>query len=69
MLPWFDLSSFNVPTMLYYQPKHNRFSDILGAFSYDNIWEQENKVTTGGARTREAAVQSSKMQLSKECFV
>jgi len=68
-LSWFDLSSFNVPTVLYYQPKHNRVVEMVGAFDYDTIREQEDKMTSGLLRTRELTLKHQDMVLNKECQV
>ena len=68
-LEWFGLSSFNVPTVVYYQPKHNRFMELIGSFDFDNIFMQEERLVTGGAGPREAPVSQTSMLLSKECHV
>jgi hypothetical protein len=52
ILPWFGLSPFNVPTVLFYQPKHNRAQELIGAFDQDNIILQEERLVNGGVGPR-----------------
>lgn len=55
VMEWFGLNPFNIPTVVFYNGKHNRFTDMVGSFEFDTIKEQEDKVTAGTLITREAA--------------
>ena len=69
VLNWFSLSTFSVPTVLYYQPKYNRFSELIGTFDFENIGSQEDKITISAFPAREAPLTNDKMILNKECAV
>lgn len=67
VMPWFDLSSFNIPAVLYYQAKHDRVYEMVGSFDYESIKEQEDKMTSGLLRTREMSIKHQEMQLNGFC--
>jgi len=67
VLSWFGLNAFNVPTVIYMQPKHNRFADLVGAFDFDTIREQEDRVTSGTLPMRTAPLSKEEMHLAPEC--
>jgi hypothetical protein len=66
VLQWFDLTLFSVPTVLYYQPKHKRFNELIGTFDYETIASQEDKITISNFP---AKVTDREMVMSKDCAV
>mmetsp|Transcript_1861 Transcript_1861/g.1309 ORF Transcript_1861/g.1309 Transcript_1861/m.1309 type:complete len:89 (+) Transcript_1861:1335-1601(+) len=56
MLDYFDVNPMFVPTVVFYYPEKNKYSQLIGKFDFETIQEHEQRFITGKLSTFEAKV-------------